>query len=136
MREYSELHYPNLVGCRVKLMGSAAANGTVVSLPKEVLSAAKIAIPATPYDFVLGMLLFLLLLLLRERRVSSEKLVGLNEWCRKSAGCICMNRIDSISDWIQCFTLCSHSCVFDSFPQFAEKEVLKKKKATDTMDES
>lgn len=55
MREYGDLEYPNLVGCRVKLTGSAAANGTPVSLPKEVFEAAKIAIPATPYDFALGM---------------------------------------------------------------------------------
>lgn len=56
MKEYSELHYPNLMGCRVKMTGSAAANGETptVSLPKEVIDAAKIAIPATPYDFALG----------------------------------------------------------------------------------
>ncbi|CAJ1944305.1 unnamed protein product [Cylindrotheca closterium] len=57
MRGYNELHYPNLVGCRVKLTGSvAAANGSAaapVSLPKEVFDAARIAIPATPYDFTL-----------------------------------------------------------------------------------
>lgn len=60
MKEYSELHYPNLMGCRVKMTGSAAANGgTPVSLPKEVIDAAKIAIPATPYDFSLGMSLLI-----------------------------------------------------------------------------
>ena len=49
-----ELHYPNLVNCRVKVVGSAGSASEPVRLPSNCLSAAKMSLTEKPYDFELG----------------------------------------------------------------------------------
>mmetsp|Transcript_133710 Transcript_133710/g.387108 ORF Transcript_133710/g.387108 Transcript_133710/m.387108 type:complete len:122 (+) Transcript_133710:171-536(+) len=55
MSSYEELHYPNLVSCKVKLQGAAASSRPPVRLPPECTNGAG-SDPSSqdsPYDFSL-----------------------------------------------------------------------------------
>jgi hypothetical protein len=55
MSAYDELHYPNLTNCEMKIVSSTATGAKPpVSLPSNCLSAAKMSLTETPYDFSLG----------------------------------------------------------------------------------